>query len=188
MVHCQQPVTEVRIAYFINRFKWIEKCISAIYSFFSLLFESFLQKTWVLCWRSCLKPMWLEMCTRNWWRQLLMEILKKLKRFSKEWTPTSTEFLLGIRKSFLFLECGNFIQFHWCFFSFVSHSSLTSMFLYRRALQAASQNGHLEVIKVLLRYKADVEIEVSVHSSITLASLLANRYFVLFGFTRWRER
>jgi hypothetical protein len=38
------------------------------------------------------------------------------------------------------------------------------MFSYR-ALQAASQNGHLEVIKVLLRYKADVEIEVSTHSS-----------------------
>lgn len=38
------------------------------------------------------------------------------------------------------------------------------MFFYR-ALQAASQNGHLEVIKVLLRYKADVEIEVSAHSS-----------------------
>lgn len=34
-----------------------------------------------------------------------------------------------------------------------------------RALQAASQNGHLEVIKVLLRYKADVEIEVSARSS-----------------------
>lgn len=29
------------------------------------------------------------------------------------------------------------------------------------ALQAASQNGHLEVIKILLRHKADVEIEVS---------------------------
>ena len=28
------------------------------------------------------------------------------------------------------------------------------------ALQAASQNGHLEVIKVLLRHGADVEIEV----------------------------
>jgi ankyrin repeat protein len=36
---------------------------------------------------------------------------------------------------------------------------------FNRALQAASQNGHLEVIKVLLRYKADVEIEVSAHSS-----------------------
>lgn len=32
------------------------------------------------------------------------------------------------------------------------------------ALQAASQNGHLEVIKVLLRHKADVEIEVSIFS------------------------
>lgn len=28
------------------------------------------------------------------------------------------------------------------------------------ALQAASQNGHLEVIKIILRYNADVEIEV----------------------------
>lgn len=30
------------------------------------------------------------------------------------------------------------------------------------ALQAASQNGHLEVIKILLRYNADVEIEVGI--------------------------
>lgn len=29
------------------------------------------------------------------------------------------------------------------------------------ALQAASQNGHLEVIKLLLHHKADVEVEVS---------------------------
>lgn len=28
------------------------------------------------------------------------------------------------------------------------------------ALQAASQNGHLEVIKLLLHHKADVEVEV----------------------------
>lgn len=28
------------------------------------------------------------------------------------------------------------------------------------ALQAASQNGHLEVIRILLRYKSDVEVEV----------------------------
>lgn len=34
------------------------------------------------------------------------------------------------------------------------------MYAGHTALQAASQNGHLEVIKVLLRYKADVEIEV----------------------------
>ena len=38
--------------------------------------------------------------------------------------------------------------------------------VFRRALQAASQNGHLEVIKVLLRCKADVEIEVSARQSL----------------------
>jgi len=32
------------------------------------------------------------------------------------------------------------------------------------ALQAASQNGHVEVIKILMKYNVDMEIEVSVIS------------------------
>lgn len=53
-----------------------------------------------------------------------------------------------------------------------------------RALQAASQNGHLEVIKVLLRYKADVEIEVSTErsappsSSFSIAGPNVQRFFI----------
>lgn len=38
-------------------------------------------------------------------------------------------------------------------------ADVNGVFAGHTALQAASQNGHLEVIKVLLRYKADVEIE-----------------------------
>lgn len=41
-------------------------------------------------------------------------------------------------------------------------ADVNGVFAGHTALQAASQNGHLEVIKILLRYKADVEIEVSV--------------------------
>jgi len=39
-------------------------------------------------------------------------------------------------------------------------ADVNGVFAGHTALQAASQNGHLEVIKILLRYKADVEIEV----------------------------
>lgn len=38
-------------------------------------------------------------------------------------------------------------------------ADVNGVFAGHTALQAASQNGHLEVIKVLLRYNADVEIE-----------------------------
>nr|XP_050848490.1 E3 ubiquitin-protein ligase MIB1 isoform X2 [Vespula vulgaris] len=38
-------------------------------------------------------------------------------------------------------------------------ADVNGVFSGHTALQAASQNGHLEVIKILLRYKADVEIE-----------------------------
>lgn len=41
-------------------------------------------------------------------------------------------------------------------------ADVNGVFAGHTALQAASQNGHLEVIKILLRYKADVEIEVSI--------------------------
>lgn len=40
-------------------------------------------------------------------------------------------------------------------------ADVNGIFAGHTALQAASQNGHLDVIKILLRYKADVEIEVS---------------------------
>lgn len=39
-------------------------------------------------------------------------------------------------------------------------ADVNGVFAGHTALQAASQNGHLEVIKILLRHKADVEIEV----------------------------
>ena len=35
------------------------------------------------------------------------------------------------------------------------------MFAGHTALQAASQNGHVEVIKTLMKYSVDMEIEVS---------------------------
>lgn len=38
---------------------------------------------------------------------------------------------------------------------------VNGVFASHTALQAASQNGHIEVIKILLRHNADVEIEVS---------------------------
>ena len=38
------------------------------------------------------------------------------------------------------------------------------MFAGHTALQAASQNGHVEVIKILMKYNVDMEIEVSVTS------------------------
>ncbi|XP_008212555.1 E3 ubiquitin-protein ligase MIB1 isoform X1 [Nasonia vitripennis] len=38
-------------------------------------------------------------------------------------------------------------------------ADVNGIFAGHTALQAASQNGHLDVIKILLRYKADVEIE-----------------------------
>lgn len=40
-----------------------------------------------------------------------------------------------------------------------SGADVNGVFAGHTALQAASQNGHLEVIKLLLRFKADVEIE-----------------------------
>lgn len=41
-------------------------------------------------------------------------------------------------------------------------ADVNGVFAGHTALQAASQNGHLEVVKILLRYKADVEIEVRI--------------------------
>ena len=41
-------------------------------------------------------------------------------------------------------------------------ADVNGVFAGHTALQAASQNGHLEVIKILLRYSADVEMEVSI--------------------------
>lgn len=40
-------------------------------------------------------------------------------------------------------------------------ADVNGVFAGHTALQAASQNGHLEVIKILLRYNSDVEMEVS---------------------------
>lgn len=41
-------------------------------------------------------------------------------------------------------------------------ADVNGVFAGHTALQAASQNGHLEVIKILLRFSADVEMEVSI--------------------------
>lgn len=41
-------------------------------------------------------------------------------------------------------------------------ADVNGVFAGHTALQAASQNGHLEVIKILLRYTSDVEMEVSI--------------------------
>ncbi|UYV76922.1 MIB1 [Cordylochernes scorpioides] len=41
-----------------------------------------------------------------------------------------------------------------------SDADVNGIFASHTALQAASQNGHVEIIKILLRYNADVEIEV----------------------------
>lgn len=41
-----------------------------------------------------------------------------------------------------------------------SDANVNGVFGSHTALQAASQNGHLDVIKLLLRHKADVEVEV----------------------------
>ncbi len=38
---------------------------------------------------------------------------------------------------------------------------MNGVFAGHTALQAASQNGHIEVIKVLMKYDVDMEIEVS---------------------------
>lgn len=38
---------------------------------------------------------------------------------------------------------------------------VNAVFAGHTALQAASQNGHLEVVKILLRHSADMELEVS---------------------------
>lgn len=42
------------------------------------------------------------------------------------------------------------------------------MFAGHTALQAASQNGHVEVIKILMKYDVDFEIEVVLNLLVTL--------------------
>lgn len=54
-------------------------------------------------------------------------------------------------------------------------ADVNGVFSGHTALQAASQNGHLEVIKILLRYKADVEIEV--RRELRFFTLLIYYYF-----------
>lgn len=106
---------------------------------------------------------------KNWSRLLLTETPKKLKKSSNELTLMLTESLLGTRRSF-FSSCDSSIYAYipTRFLSIFKHILIEKKrvelkySIFYRALQAASQNGHLEVIKVLLRYKADVEIEVSV--------------------------
>ena len=38
---------------------------------------------------------------------------------------------------------------------------VNGLFAGHTALQAASQNGHIDVVKLLIRYNADLEVEVS---------------------------
>jgi len=55
-------------------------------------------------------------------------------------------------------------------------ADVNGVFAGHTALQAASQNGHLEVIKILLRFKADVEIEVRISIYFTyLLFIVPNR-------------
>ncbi|PSN30374.1 E3 ubiquitin-protein ligase MIB1 [Blattella germanica] len=49
-----------------------------------------------------------------------------------------------------------------------TEADVNGVFAGHTALQAASQNGHLEVIKILLRHKADVEIEVCIDKIIII--------------------
>ena len=42
----------------------------------------------------------------------------------------------------------------------IFHLQVNGVFAGHTALQAASQNGHIEVIKVLMKYDVDMEIEV----------------------------
>lgn len=55
-------------------------------------------------------------------------------------------------------------------------ADVNGIFSGHTALQAASQNGHLDVIKVLLKYKADVEIEVNCNKKIEILFILRNLY------------
>ena len=48
------------------------------------------------------------------------------------------------------------------------------MFAGHTALQAASQNGHVEVIKILMKYNVDMEIEVVSLVFFTIPSLKTN--------------
>lgn len=48
----------------------------------------------------------------------------------------------------------------------MADADVNGVFASHTALQAASQNGHLEVIKVLLKYNADVELEDKVGGTI----------------------
>jgi ankyrin repeat protein len=69
-------------------------------------------------------------------------------------------------------------------------ADVNGVFAGHTALQAASQNGHLEVIKILLRHKADVEIEVEViehhflsHSFLTVVDrtvVFVRNHFLIF--------
>ena len=47
---------------------------------------------------------------------------------------------------------------------------MNGVFAGHTALQAASQNGHVEVIKILMKYDVDMEIEVCVGSIIIKTS------------------
>jgi E3 ubiquitin-protein ligase mind-bomb len=49
-----------------------------------------------------------------------------------------------------------------------SQANVNGVFAGHTSLQAASQNGHLDVIKVLLKFQADVEIEGIVYFNLKL--------------------
>jgi ankyrin repeat protein len=65
-------------------------------------------------------------------------------------------------------------------------ADVNGVFAGHTALQAASQNGHLEVIKILLRHKADVEIEVGVveHNFISLILTVSITCCVVEGYIK----
>lgn len=57
-------------------------------------------------------------------------------------------------------------------------ADVNGVFASHTALQAASQNGHIEVLKILLRHNADVELEVRCDPNISSSALSSN--FPLF--------
>jgi E3 ubiquitin-protein ligase mind-bomb len=60
-------------------------------------------------------------------------------------------------------------------------ADVNGIFAGHTALQAASQNGHLDIIKILLRYKADVEIEVKEYSNYSNTCIVLYVYINFFS-------
>lgn len=62
-----------------------------------------------------------------------------------------------------------------------SEADVNGVFGGYTALQAASQNGHLEVIKLLLHQKADVEVEVRWYLSLRIVAVFCFKIWKTFS-------